>query len=192
MAYKFKINNNLKDTVALELLNNILGGSPSSRLFNDLREKQKLAYSVKSELGKVFNAQTLALIIGTTTENKETGEISYDNLQKSIEGFKKHVKKLKTEKVTEEELKSAKLAMKNAILSQNESGNDKTETLEYSLSSEYGLTRENQLLDMIDKITSDDIYNAANYIFKEKPTYSIVATENTLKANNEYLKSLAI
>lgn len=192
MAYKFKTNNNLKDTVALELLNNILGGSPSSRLFNDLREQQKLAYSVKSELGKVFNTKTLSLIIGTTTENKETGEISYDNLQKSIEGFKKHVQKLKTEKVTEEELKSAKLAMKNAILSQNESGNDKTETLEYSLSSEYGLTRENQLLDMIDKITSDDIYNAANYIFKEKPTYSIVATENTLKSNKEYLKSLAV
>ena len=44
---------------------------------------------------------------------------------------------------------------------------------------------------MIDKITVDDIYNTANYIFKEKPTYSIVATENTLKANEDYLKSLA-
>ena len=43
---------------------------------------------------------------------------------------------------------------------------------------------------MIDTITADDIYNAANYIFKEKPVYSIVATENTLKANEKYLNSL--
>lgn len=191
MAYKFKISHNLKDTATLELLNSILGGGPSSRLFNDLRETQKLAYSVRSNLTNIFTAETLALTIGTTTENKETGEISYDNLQKSIEGFKKHIQKLKTEKVSDKELESAKLAMKNAILSQNEGGLDKTETLDYSLASAYGITRENKLLDIIDSITPDDIYNAANYIFNEKPVYSIVATENTLKANEEYLNSLA-
>ncbi len=190
MAYKFKSNDNLKDITTLELLNAILGGSPSSRLFSDLREEQKLAYSVHSKLDKVYDTRAIHLIIGTTTENKETGEVSYDNLQKSIEGFKKHIQKLKTEKVSEKELASAKLALKNELLEQNESGADKTETLNYSLSSGYGLTRENKLLEMIDTITADDIYNAANYIFKEKPVYSIVATENTLKANEKYLNSL--
>lgn len=190
MAYKFKSNDNLKDITTLELLNAILGGSPSSRLFSDLREKQKLAYSVLSKLDKVYDTRAIHLIIGTTTENKETGEVSYDNLQKSIEGFKKHIQKLKTEKVSDEELASAKLALKNELLEQNESGADKTETLNYSLSSGYGLTRENKLLEILDTITADDIYNAANYIFKEKPVYSIVATENTLKANEKYLNSL--
>lgn len=191
MSYKCKTNHNLKDTAALELMNSILGGSPSSRLFNDLREKQKLAYSVRSNLGNVFNTQTLTLAIATTTENKETGEISYDNLQKTIEGFKKHIEKLKTEKVSQKELDNAKLAMKNAILSQNEGGTDKTETIDYSLSTTYGIERENALLEAIDSITVDDIYNAANYVFKEKPVYSIVATENTLKANEKYLNSLS-
>lgn len=191
MSYKFKTNENLKDTATLELLNSILGGSPSSRLFNDLREKQKLAYSVRSTLNNVYDTKTIDLMIGTTTENKETGEISYNNLQKSIEGFKKHVEKLKTEKVSDKELQSAKLALKNLILEQNEGGSGKTETLDYSLSTCYGVTRENKLLEIIDSITPDDIYNAANYIFKEKPVYSIVATENTLKANEKYLNSLA-
>ena len=192
MAYKFKVNGNIKDTVAMELLNTILGGGPSSRLFSDLREKQHLAYSVHSYLDNSHNSKALILSIGTTTENKDTGEISYDNVQKSIEGFKKHVEKLKTEKISQQELESAKLSLKSALLSQNSSGAGKCHTLAYSLDTPYGLTRENQIIDMIDSITVDDIYNAANYIFSTKPVYSIVATDNTLKNNAEYLKSLAV
>ena len=190
MAYKFKVNGNIKDTVSLELFNTILGGGPSSRLFNDLREKQQLAYSVRSYLGNSHNSKVLVLSIGTTTENKDTGEISYDNVQKSIEGFKHHINKLKTEKVSQEELESAKLSLKDSLLTQNQSGRGKCAVLEGSLNTPYGITRENQVLDMIDKITVDDIYNAANYVFSGQPTYSLVATENTLKNNEEYLKSL--
>ena len=54
----------------------------------------------------------------------------------------------------------------------------------------YGPTYKNQYLDMIDNITVDDIYNAANYVFSGKPLYSIVATQDTLDANKEYLDSL--
>lgn len=190
MAYKFKVNGNLKDSVTLELLNNILGGGPSSRLFNDLREKQKLAYAVRSGLDNSHDTKVLKLSIGTTTENKDTGEISYDNLQKSVEGFKNHVQKLKTERVTPEELQNAKLALKDSILTMNQAGAGKCDTLASSINTPYGITRANQILDIIDTITSDDIYNAANYIFSQKPVYSIVASENTLKNNADYLKTL--
>lgn len=192
MAYKFKINGNLKDTAVLEILNIILGGGSSSRLFNDLREKQKLAYDVHSSLTNSHNSKTILLSIGTTTENKDTGEVSYDNVQKSIEGFKYHIKKLMQENVTEEELTAAKLSLKDSILSQNQSGEGKCDNLAYSMDTPYGLTRENQLLDIIDTITTEDIRNAANYIFSNKPVYSIVATENTLKNNSGYLKSLEV
>ena len=43
---------------------------------------------------------------------------------------------------------------------------------------------------MIDKITVDDIYNAAQKIFAGKPIYSIVATSDTLDYNKEYLENL--
>ena len=49
----------------------------------------------------------------------------------------------------------------------------------------------NEALKMIDSITVDDIYNTADYVFSGKPVYSILATENTLKANQEYLNKLA-
>jgi hypothetical protein len=54
----------------------------------------------------------------------------------------------------------------------------------------YGKYRTNMLLNEIDKITAEDIYNAANYIFSNKPTYSVLATEDTLKANEEFFKGL--
>lgn len=190
MAYKFKANGNIKDTAALELLNIILGGGPSSRLFSDLREQQKLAYSVRSSLSNSHNSKILKLSIGTTTENKDTGEVSYDNVRKSIDGFRKHIEKLKTEKVSQEELESAKLSLKDSLLSQNSSGAGKCYNLEYSLNTPYGLNRENQIIDLIDSITVEDIYNTANYIFNNNPVYSIVATENTLKSNEQYLKTL--
>ena len=189
-AYKFQVNQNIKDEITLELLNTILGGNPSSRLFQDLREQQKLAYSVHSDVTAIDDIGTIQLKIGTTTENKDTGEISFDNLKKSIEGFNKHIQKLKTGKVTDEELNNAKLSLKNTILNINESNKGKNFSLADGLISPYGLNSENLIFETIDKITSDDIYNAANYIFKDKPVYSILATENTLDANKEFLKSL--
>ena len=101
-----------------------------------------------------------------------------------------HVNKLKNEKISLEELDSAKLSLKNSILSACESVNGKNAVLSQGLSSYYGITKENQYLDMIDKITVDDIYNAAQKIFAGKPIYSIVATSDTLDYNKEYLENL--
>lgn len=189
-AFKYRVNNNIKDKVTVSLLNTILGGNPSSRLFSDLREKEKLAYHVKSNTRIYENIGVISVKIGTTTDNKDTGEKSFENIKKSIEGFNRHIEKIKTEKVTDEELANAKLSLKNQILNSNHASDDKTISLLQGLNSPYGLSRENLLFDEIDKITLDDIYNAANYIFAGKPTYSIVATEDTLKANADYLKSL--
>lgn len=189
-SFKFKINNNLKDTVTLELLNTILGGNPSSRLFMDLREKQKLAYQVKSDFKMNEDIGLFSLKIKTTTDNRDTGEKSYGNIKKSIEGFNKHIEKIKNEKITEEELNNAKLSLKNLILNINHYSSGKISSINTGLISPYGLTRENQLLEEIDKITIDDIYNAANYIFSEKPTYSILATQESIDANKNYLSSL--
>lgn len=189
-AFKYRASGNLKDEVTVDLLNIILGGNASSRLFNDLREKQQLAYRVNSRSKCFENAGVFKLYIGTTTENKETGEVSYDNVQKAINGFNKHIENIKSEKVSEEELETAKLNLKNMILSSIETNAGKTDSLSAGIISLYGPLIDNKILEMIDQITVDDIYNAANYIFSNKPTYSILATENTLKTNKEFFKTL--
>ena len=189
-AYTFKVNGNIKDNITLDLLNTILGGNSSSRLFMDLREKEKLAYHVRSNIYCQNDLGTVTLKIGTTTDNKETKEQSFENLQKSIDGFNRHITKIKSEKVSEEELNNAKLALKNDILNQNHLAQGKNSSMLSGLRSEYGISKINQTFDMIDKITAEDINNAANYIFAGKPIYSILATEDTLKANEKYLEEL--
>ena len=189
-AFKYKINHNLKDNITVNLLNIILGGNPSSRLFMDLRENQKLAYHVRSNFENNEDTGVFFLKIETTTENQDTGEVSFDNVEKSINGFNKHISKIKSEKVTDEELNNAKLNLKNQILNSCHDAGEKLTLLYQGVDSPYGISRENQMFDMIDAITADDIYNAANYIFAGKPVYSIVATENTLKENEQFLNSL--
>jgi len=190
-AYKFPVSQNLKDEITLNILNTILGGNPSSRLFQDLRETQKLAYSVRSGVSITDDNGVMSLSIRTTTENKETGEVSYNNLQKSIDGFNKHIEKIVNEKVTEKELENAKLSIKNSILSMNETNDGKNKSIQAGLISLYGISQENQTLKLIDEITIDDVNNAARYVFSRKPIYSILATENTLNENKEYLTKLA-
>lgn len=190
MGYKFKTNDNLKDNLTFDLLNTILGGTPSSRLFSDLREKQKLAYQVKSTLGYFDNSGLMSLYIKTTTDDEQSGEKSYDNLQKSINGFNNHVQKLMTENVSDEELESAKLTLKNKILNGSELTSDKNVALLDGLKSFHGVSLDNQVLDLVDTITADDIKAAADYIFKSNPTISIVATKNTIGNNEAYLKSI--
>ena len=189
-AFKFRVNQNAKDRVTMALLNTILGGNPSSRLFMDLREKEKLAYHVKSNYDTNNNIGVFTLKIGTTTDNKETGEQSFDNIKKSIEGFNRHIDLIKSEKVSNEELNNAKLSLKNNILNSNHTPEGRTTSLLSGLESAYGVNKMNTLFAEIDKITVDDIYNASNYIFAGKPIYSIVATEDSLNANKEFLDGL--
>lgn len=189
-GFKFKYSQNMKDSVCIELLNEILGGSPSSRLFSDLREKRHLAYSVSSSFDTVDNIGTMYLTIGTTTENKETGEQTFDNIKKSIDGFNENIQKIKTEPVTPEELESAKKALKTAILSPLEMSSTKTATLLSSAKNPYGLGYINKKLEMIDSITADDILHTAQNVFSSKPIYSLTATKASLDANKEMLDSL--
>ena len=190
MGYKFKTNDNLKDSITFELLNTILGGTPSSRLFSDLREQQKLAYQVNSKLGYFDNSGFISLYIKTTTDDPQTGAVSYENVQKSLDGFNYHIQKIINENVSAEELESAKLTLKNKILNFSELTADKNASLLLGLKSPYGVSQDNQALELIDKITVEDIKAASNYIFKTTPTISIVATKNTTDNNMDYLKSL--
>lgn len=190
-GFKFQINGNLKDTLCLQILQHILGGSSSSRLFSDLREKRHLAYLVSANYSNVNDIGVIGLRIKTTTNNTETGEKSYDNIKKSIDGFNENIYKISTEKVSEEELEQAKKALKNDFLAGVEMDSVKARILAASSNSPYGLNFLNEKFNEIDKITTEDILNTAKYVFKNKPVYSISGTKDALEANKEYLETLS-
>ena len=54
---------------ALAVLNHVLGGGLSSRLFQKVREERGLAYSVWSERATYQDAGSLAVVVGTAPDN---------------------------------------------------------------------------------------------------------------------------
>lgn len=190
-GFKFHVNGNVKDSVCIQLLENILGGSTSSRLFNDLRETRHLAYSVSSDYYRYEDIGTITLRIGTTTNNAETGENSFDNIKKSIDGFNENIQKISSQKVSAEELETAKRSLKTDLLSSVEMNADKNSIIDSNSNTPYGFDYINQKFDIIDSITADDILNTAKNIFSSNPVYAVSATKEALEANKEYLNNLA-
>lgn len=186
--HKFKCDNTIKETALAEITNSILSSS-SIGLFDTLRERDHLAYSVHSDISKRGDIGEIFCNILTTTDNKNIGEFSYDNLQKSINGFNTQINELINGNFTDKDLENAKLGFKADLLD-NEGVDAKLGTIRTGLNSEYGITCINQLYNEIDKITKQDVIDFAAKIFKNPPTYSIVASKDTLEFNKDYLEGL--
>lgn len=187
-VYKFQTGNTIKENILAELTNSILTNS-SIGLFNNLREKEHLAYSVYSNISRTSDRGELSCHILTTTDNKEIGEYSYENVQKSIDGFNRQINELLNGKFTELDFENAKLALKADLLD-SEGTSAKLGLLSTGLNSKYGINYLNQLYEQIDCITKDDVISFADKIFSNKPIYSITASKDTLDYNKEYLKNL--
>jgi len=187
-VFRFKRDNSIKEMTAVQIMTSILSSS-SIGLFDTLREKENLAYSVFSNYSQTGNQGELSLNILTTTDNKEIGEYSYDNVQKSINGFNRQIKELLDGKFNDNDLEVAKRSFKASLLN-NEGNAAKIAALEKGLNSSYSLDLKNKIYEEIDKITKQDIIEMAQKIFSAKPIYAIVASKDTLDANKDFFESL--
>ncbi len=132
---------------ALSILNNIMGGSMSSRLFQNIREEKGLAYSVYSMLGCYSTDGYFNIYAG----------VSHDKIAAAIEGVKEELRTLEEMCVTEEELDSSREQLKSSYIFglENVSGrmfkNGKGILL---LDRVY---TEDEVMDGFDKVTLEDI-----------------------------------
>ena len=88
------------------LLNNILGGTMSSRLFQKIREELGLAYSIHSYLSSYVNNGFLTIYAG----------VSYDHLNTTIENILREVELFKQKGVTNDEFLRAKEQAKSSLI----------------------------------------------------------------------------
>jgi len=187
--FKIKDSKNIKDAAAIVLLNEILGGNSQSKLFTDLRESQKLAYRVKSMCSSDGNYGTIRLLIKTTTEDGLKGP-TYDNVQKSLNGFKKHINALMTTPVTDTELETAKMEAKTSLVDSAESSLGRVASIKSGYNTLYGKDYYNKMLEAIDELKPQDIQNAANLYLNQPSVISMIASPNTISAMKPYLSSL--
>ena len=179
-AYKFQAPKDIESKTAYILMNMILGGTTTSRLFMDLREKEKLAYHVNSTINYTGDTGVMTLRIGTTTDDENDKANDYTNVLKSLNGFEKHINNMKTNYVSHKELEEAKKILKTKILNQNEATLVQTIDLLEGKNSIEGTFKTNKILKCIDKITVEDIKKAANEVFENKPITAITASQNTI------------
>ncbi len=156
------------------LLNTILGSSGlSSRLFLELREKQGLCYNVRSVYEPYLLSGNFFVYIGTEPKNIKT----------SLEGFKREIKKIMTEIISEEELENAKT---NAI--GKRSFYQETNLLEACLKGYYeflglGFDWEEKLIQKIKETTKEDILSIAEKYFSKPSALCILAPKKYLEAS---------
>ncbi|GAB4295171.1 MAG: pitrilysin family protein [Desulfuromonadia bacterium] len=103
------------DRYPLLLMNTLLGGSMSSRLFQEIREKRGLAYSIYSYLSVHAEAGAFTVYAGTTR----------DQCEEVFHLIQSEMKRLASEPVSEQELASAREQLKGNILLSLESSDNR-------------------------------------------------------------------
>ncbi|HVZ16368.1 MAG TPA: pitrilysin family protein [Terriglobales bacterium] len=95
-----------QDRFASYILNTLLGGGMSSRLFQSVREKQGLAYAIYSELNPYRDTGCMAIYAGTSRENAP----------KVVQSVMCEFRTLKNEPVSDEEIRRAKDQLKGSLM----------------------------------------------------------------------------
>lgn len=158
LSYGLRINNsNSDDFYKLSVYNALLGGTPSSKLFQNFREKESLAYTVRS---RYYRFKDIIIIYaGIQKENYEKAKLVLEN----------EINKIKNGEISDEEFE----ASKKSIISDLKEWNDSKIALSkmfisnlFSLKND-SLTLE-QMVDKFEKVTKQDIIDIASKITIEK------------------------
>nr|WP_306812876.1 pitrilysin family protein [Paenibacillus soyae] len=137
---------------AMVLLNNALGGGMSSRLFQEIREKRGLAYSVYSYHTGYADSGLFTVYAGTAP--KQTKDV----LDLTLE----QIHELSVKGLAEEELHRGKEQLKGSLILSLESTSSRMNRIgknELMIGHHYTL---DELLKRIDSVTMDDIREVTN------------------------------
>jgi predicted Zn-dependent peptidase len=138
------------------VLNNLLGGGMSSRLFQNIREKQGLAYAVFSELTPYSDAGMLSVYAGTAKET--VGQV----LDMTIAEFRA----MKESPVTEEELLRAKNHLKGSLMLSLESTSSRMSNLARQELYFHRFSSLDEILASIEAVTREEVQSLAQRFFQ--------------------------
>ena len=148
----------------LILLNIILGGNMSSRLFQEVREKRGLAYSIYSYLDSYIDAGCLAIYMGV-------GPAFFHEATNLVVS---EVERLTAEAVSEKELANAKDYAKGGLLLASENMEARMTRIarnEFCFGRYFSF---DEVADDIDRVTSQEVTELAGKIFSRKLTRAVL------------------
>ncbi len=159
------------DFFAAYLANHILGGGTfSSRLYNEVREKRGLAYSVYSHIAT--NSHTAYTIVGSATSSKRVDE--------TIKIIRDELKKMADKGPTAQELAAAKKYIIGSYAIRNLDTSLKVASVLVAIQQiDLGIDYIDKREAIIDSVSLEDVKRMANEMLKQKPTLVIVGPENS-------------
>ncbi|HEX4166390.1 MAG TPA: pitrilysin family protein [Bryobacteraceae bacterium] len=140
----------------LYVLNTVLGGGMSSRLFQNIREKQGLAYAVYSELNLFSDTGCFTVYAGTGVE---TARQVVDSVIHEFHNFKEEL-------IGEDELRRAKDHLKGSLMLSLESTSSRMSNLaRQELYFDEFLSMD-EMLEKIEAVTRDQVQGIATEFFQ--------------------------
>ena len=137
------------------ILNTVLGGGMSSRLFQNIRERQGLAYAIYSDLNPYRDTGCMSVYAGTSRESAD----------KVVQSVVSEFHKLKNELVPEEELRRAKDQLKGSLMLSLESSTARMSNLarqEMYFDRFFGM---DELIEKIEGVTAEQLKQLAEEFF---------------------------
>ena len=139
---------------AASLLDGILGGSASSRLFQEIREKRGMAYAVYSFASQYTDTGQMGIYIGTREEN----------LRECLEITREQISDIAAGNLRPDELERAKENMKGRILLSMESTSNRMSRLGKSLISDTELLSIERIIAEIEAVEADELADLASVL----------------------------
>ncbi|MBQ3280861.1 MAG: insulinase family protein [Eubacterium sp.] len=166
-------------TYAYQIMNNIMGGSMSSRLFQNIREKKGLAYTVYSDIISYAGGGYFEIYAG----------VSMDNVRKTLLGIKDELERLADTTVTDEELESSRAQMKSIYVYSQESTSARmiANGKNYLLIGKY--FRPEEVMDGFNSVTAADIDDIKQTIC-DMNNYAAVVVSGKRTAIKEIMSSI--
>jgi predicted Zn-dependent peptidase len=157
------------DFHAGQIFSNLLGGGMSSRLFQEVREKRGLAYSIYSFLWGYADAGLFGIYLGTGEKTLAEGlDVTLDCLRESVES------------VTEAEVQRARAQIKVALLMALESSSARADQLARQLLIFGRLIPTEESIARLDRIGVEDIRRVGRRMLATAPTVTALGPVRTL------------
>lgn len=164
---------------ALMILNNIFGGSMSSRLFQKIREDLGLAYSIETFPSSYKDTGILTLFLG----------LHPSQILKSIKAIDDEIKNIKENLISREELEKSKEQLKgNYVLGMENTFNRMYEIGKSLLIFNRVFTQE-EILNKIDSVDMEDIKEVINIIFNREK-FNIAYVGKVENINDDRIKEI--
>ncbi|HEV7641107.1 MAG TPA: pitrilysin family protein, partial [Gaiellaceae bacterium] len=136
---------------AASLLDSILGGSASSRLFQEIREKRGMAYAVYSFVSQYTDTGQIGVYLGTRE----------DNLEESLKITAEQIASIAEGNVPDRELQRAKENLKGRVLLSMESTSARMNRLGKSLITDSELLSLDRIVAEIDAVEASSVSELA-------------------------------